>query len=192
LRTGVTRASDTDHSDASSTRVTPVRLGLKNAVMDLETLRPWIAAEIDRNAAELDQMGNVLMAGPLAPDLRDELTLLARYVLQVHDRQMPLVIALQRGGEATADLAMQAREEVVNRGHRYAVAWLQEKIAEHDADGYDAEAVAVVALGSLLAYAAQRVTFGGTPLDVDEDRFVATWVEVWLRVAQSVDVEVAT
>jgi hypothetical protein len=25
-----------------------------------------------------------------------------------------------------------------------------------------------------------------TPLDVDEDRFVTTWVEAWLRVAQSV------
>jgi hypothetical protein len=95
---------------------------------------------------------------------------------------------LQRGGEATADLAVRAREEVVNRGHRYAVQWLGEKMAERQVDGYDTEAVAVVALGSLLAYAAQRVTFGGTPLDVDEDRFVTTWVEVWLRVAQSVEV----
>jgi hypothetical protein len=154
--------------------------------VDVDALRPWIAAEIERHAAELEQMGALLTAGPLAPDLRDELTVLARYVLQVHDRQMPLMIALQRGGEATADLAVRAREEVVNRGHRYAVQWLGEKMAERHVDGYDAEAVAVVALGSLLAYAAQRVTFGGTPLDVDEDRFITTWVEVWLRVAQSV------
>jgi hypothetical protein len=155
--------------------------------MDADALRPWIAAEIDRHAADLEQMGALLDAGALAPDLRDELSLLARYVLQVHDRQMPLMIALQRGGEATADLAVRAREEVVNRGHRYAVGWLGAKMAERDLDGYDAEAVAVVALGSLLAYAAQRVTFGGTPLDVDEDRFVATWVETWMRVARTVD-----
>ena len=154
--------------------------------MDVDALRPWIAAEIERHAGDLDQMGALLTAAPLAPDLRDELTILARYVLQVHDRQMPLMIALQRGGEATADLAVRAREEVVNRGHRYAVQWLGEKMSERHVDGYDAEAVAVVALGSLLAYAAQRVTFGGSPLDVDEDRFVTTWVEVWLRVAQSV------
>jgi hypothetical protein len=165
---------------------------VKNAAMDVDALRPWIAAEIERHAADLEQMGALLTAGPLADDLRDELTILARYVLQVHDRQMPLMIALQRGGEATADLAVRAREEVVNRGHRYAVTWLGEKMVERHVNGpegtngYDAEAVAVVALGSLLAYAAQRVTFGGTPLDVDEDRFVTTWVEAWLRVAQSV------
>src|SRR5262245_29518177 len=76
----------------------------KNAVMDVDALRPWIATEIERHAADLEQMGALLTTGPLAPDLRDELTILARYVLQVHDRQMPLMIALQRGGEATADL----------------------------------------------------------------------------------------
>jgi hypothetical protein len=151
--------------------------------------RRWLRAAIEHHASELDRMGAVLDGPPLAPDLRDELRLLARFVLSVHDRQMPLMVALQRGGEATADLAVLAREEVVDRGHRYAVAWLRRKIAAGGFPDYDAEAVAAVALGSLLAFAAQRVTFGGPPLGVDEDRFVETWVEAWLRVARTAETE---
>ena len=49
-------------------------------------------------------LGVLLEQGPLGPDLRSELTLLARAVLQVHDRQMPLMIALQRGDGSLDDL----------------------------------------------------------------------------------------
>lgn len=151
--------------------------------------RPELRATIAGHAAELDRMGAALQSGALATDLRDELTMLARFVLHEHDRQMPLMIALQRGGEAVADLAVLARTQVVDRGHRYAVEWLNTKIAAGGFPGYDSEAVSVVALGSLLAYAAQRVTFGGPPLGVDEDRFVETWVEAWLRVASTAEQE---
>ncbi len=44
-----------------------------------------------------------------------------------------------------------------------------------------------MALGSLLAYAAQKVTFNGPPLGIDETRFVDTWVEAWLRVASTAE-----
>lgn len=151
--------------------------------------RLQLRASIAGHAAEIDQIGSALQSGVSAGDLRGELTMLARFVLQVHDRQMPLMIALQHGGEAVADLAVEARTEVVDRGHRYAVEWLNTKIAAGGFPGYDSEAVSVVALGSLLAYAAQRVTFGGPPLGVDEDRFVETWVEAWLRVASTAEQE---
>ena len=39
--------------------------------------RAEILAEIDVHAAELDRMGALLDSGPLGPDLRAELTLLA-------------------------------------------------------------------------------------------------------------------
>src|SRR5262245_7272891 len=92
--------------------------------------RAEIETTIAEHAAELDRMGALLESGAFGDDLRAELTLLARAVLQVHDRQMPLMIALQRGDGALDDLRDLAREEVVNRGHRYAVRWLRKKIAD--------------------------------------------------------------
>jgi hypothetical protein len=151
--------------------------------------RSHLHATIARHAAELDRFGSLLHVAPSDIALGEELRLLAGVVLDLHDRQMPLMVELQRGGEAVADLAVLAREEVVDRGHRYAVEWLKRKIADGGFPTYDTEAVAAVALGSLLAYAAQCVTFGGPPLGVARDRFVETWVEAWLRVASTAEQE---
>jgi hypothetical protein len=134
-----------------------------------------LQAAITAHAEELDRLGAVLEAGPLGDDLRSELTLLARAVLQVHDREMELMVALQRGDTS------------YDRGHQHAARWLQKKIAEGGFPDYDTDAIVAVALGSLLAYAAQRVTFNGPPLGVDEDRFVTTWVEAWMRVASTAE-----
>ena len=134
-------------------------------------------------------MSDLLDATPLAPDLRGELTLLARAVLATHDRQMPLMIALQRGDAGLDDLRVTARAEVVDRGHRYAARWLSKKIADGGFPAYDTDAVVAVALGSLLAYAAQKETFNGPPLDIDDTRFVDTWVEAWLRVTSTAESE---
>lgn len=149
--------------------------------------RDALQAAITAHAEELDRLGALLEAGPLADDLRSELTLLARAVLHVHDREMELMVALQRGDTSYDPLRELARAEVVDRGHTHAVRWLQKKIAEGGFPDYDTDAIVAVALGSLLAYAAQRVTFNGPPLGVDEDRFLATWVEAWMRVASTAE-----
>jgi hypothetical protein len=147
--------------------------------------RHEIAGAIAQHAEELDRMGELLNSGPLAPDLRGELTLLARAVVQMHDRQMPLMIALQRGDASLDDLRDLARAELVDRGHQHATKWLAKRIADGGFPDYDTEAVVAVALGSLLAYAAQKETFNGPPLNIDETRFVDMWVETWLRVADT-------
>ena len=123
--------------------------------------RHEIEREISDHADELDRLSVLLEQGPLGPDLQSELTVLARAVLQVHDLQMPMMIALQRGDASLDDLRARAREEVVDRGHRYAARWLSKKIADGGFPNYDTDAVVAVALGSLLAYAAQKVTFNG-------------------------------
>jgi hypothetical protein len=151
--------------------------------------RHEIEREIIDHSEELDHLGGLLEQGPIGPDLRSELTLLARAVLQVHDRQMPLMVALQRGDTSLDDLRVRAREEVVDRGHRYAARWLSKKIADGGFPDYDTDAVVAVALGSLLAYAAQKVTFNGPPLAIDDTRFVDTWVEAWLRVASTAEAD---
>jgi hypothetical protein len=133
-----------------------------------------LAAAIDEHAAAIERVQTLLAAGHFGDDLRDELTLLARFVLVEHDRQEPLLRVMREHGDRVPELARQIRAKIVEPGYRYAADWIRLRIAEGGFAEYDADAVAVVALGSLLAYAAQRETFGGAPLGVDEDRFVAT------------------
>jgi hypothetical protein len=47
----------------------------------------------------------------------------------------------------------------------------------------DCEALVAVLVQSMAAYRAHEETFGKPPLEVDEERFVATWVEVCLAFA---------
>jgi len=148
-----------------------------------------LVAAVERHIAALDQITALLDAGPIAPDLRSELTLLARWVIAEHRREDTLLRFLQRDADHLPELAALIRDEVVERGYRQAVVWLQRKINDGGFPDYDAEAVAVVALGSLVAYDAQRSLLGSPPLGVDEDRFVGMWVDAWLRVAASAEHE---
>jgi len=148
-----------------------------------------LAVAIDRHAASLDDMAALLHRGPLAPDLRTELAMLARWVIAEHHREDRLLRVLQRDRDRFPALVARVHDEIVERGYREAAAWLARRIADGGFRRYDAEAVAVVALGSLVAYDAQRALLGAPPLGVDEDRFVETWVEAWLRVAHTAEVE---
>lgn len=151
--------------------------------------RDALAAAIDRHVAALDGITGLLHGGPLAPDLRAELTLLARWVIAEHRREDRLLRILTREPDAFGDLVARVGTEIVERGYREAAAWLARRIAQGGFPPYDAEAVAVVAIGSLVAYDAQRSLLGAPPLGVDEDRFVATWVETWLRVVATAEAE---
>lgn len=148
-----------------------------------------LAAAIERHVASLDEMAALLHRGPLATDLHTELALLARWVIAEHHREDRLLRILQRDRDRFPALVARVHDEIAERGYREAAAWLARRIADGGFPRYDAEAVAVVALGSLVAYDAQRTLLGAPPLGVDEDRFLDTWVETWLRVARTAEVE---
>ena len=154
-----------------------------------ESKEALLTAAVDRHVAMLDQISALMDAGPLALELREELTLLARWVIAEHQREDTLLRFLQRDGDRFPELAALVRDHIVERGYRQAEQWLRKRIEDGGFPDYDAEAVTVVALGSLVAYDAQRTMLGAPPLGVDEDRFVAMWVEAWMRVATSAVVE---
>ncbi|MGQ0824472.1 MAG: TetR/AcrR family transcriptional regulator [Actinomycetota bacterium] len=164
----------------------PRRGALYNHFPSKEAL---LAAALERHVELIDDLSALMDAGPLALDLRDELTLLARWVIAEHRREEPLLRMLQRDGDRVPRLTAQVREKIVERGYRQAAVWLQRRIEAGGFPAYDANAVVVVALGSLVAYAAQSEMLGTTPLDVDEDRFVEMWVEAWMRVASTAELE---
>ncbi len=104
-------------------------------------------------------------------------------MLAEHDRQDVLLRIMLHEGEHFPELAALIREKIVEPGYRRAADWVRARIADGGFPEYDADAIAVVALGSLLAYSTQGKTFGSAPLGVDVERFIDTWVEAWLRVA---------
>jgi AcrR family transcriptional regulator len=165
----------------------PRRGGLYNHFASKEVL---LDAAVDRHVAEIDRLQPVLAGGArLAGDVRTELTLLARWVLQERKRERALLRIMQQESDTFPELAATIRDRIVEPGYRQAAGWIRARIAAGGFPDYDAEAIAVVALGSLAAYALQRETFGRAPLRVGEDRFVETWVETWARVADTAEAE---
>jgi AcrR family transcriptional regulator len=148
-----------------------------------------LEAAVQRHVDELARVATLMEPVHFGDDTRTELTFLARFVLAEHDRQDVLLRIMLLSGDQYPELAMLIREKIVVPGYRQAADWIRARIEAGGFPDYDADAVAVVALGSLLAYAAQCKTFGGPPLGVDIERFIETWVEAWLRVAQTVYAE---
>jgi len=164
----------------------PRRGGLYNHFPSKEAL---LEAAVDTHVRQLDTMRSALTAGRFADDLRSELMLLARWVMQELKRERRLARIMQQEAQSFPELAKIIRDRILEPGYRQAAEWIRGRIAEGGFPDYDADAVAVVALGSLTAYDAQRETFGRAPLGVGENRFIETWVEAWLRVAQTAEEE---
>ncbi|MDZ4826222.1 MAG: TetR/AcrR family transcriptional regulator [Actinomycetota bacterium] len=164
----------------------PRRGGLYNHFESKEAL---LVAAVERHVRQIDEIAVLMDGAAFEVDLRTELTFLARWVIAEHRHEEPLLAILQRDGERFPELRDLVGDKIVERGYRQGETWLRRKIAAGGFPDYDAEAVIVVALGSLVAYAAQEKMLGGPPLGVDEDRFVATWVEAWLRVASTAEEE---
>jgi AcrR family transcriptional regulator len=164
----------------------PRRGALYNHFPSKEAL---LTAAVERHVAMLDEFSALMDAGPLALDLRDELMVLARWVLAEHQRQGALLRLVARDGDRFPELTALVRDRIVDRAYVQAEQWLRARIEAGGFPDYDAAAVAVVALGSLVAYDAHIALTGAPPLGVDNDRLVAQWVEVWSRVATSAEQE---
>jgi AcrR family transcriptional regulator len=137
----------------------------------------------ERELRAVDELGSVMEMLPLG-DLRAEFTLMARWNLASLERRSELSRFVRRDA---ARLPPQLRDELYERlvGQPYeqVVTWLQARIASRP-DQPDLHAVALVLIESMSAYHSMRRTFGRAPDDVDDERFIAGWVETALAVAQ--------
>jgi AcrR family transcriptional regulator len=141
---------------------------------------------IERELRAVDELGSVLEMLPLG-DLRAEFTLMARWNLASLERRSELSRFVRRDA---ARLPPQLRDELyerlVGRPYEQVVTWLQTRSANRP-EQPDLHAVALVLIESMSAYHSMRRTFGRTPDDVDDERFIAGWVETALAVAQRFD-----
>jgi hypothetical protein len=74
-------------------------------------------------------------------------------------------------------------ERLVGRPYEQVIAWLHRRIDDAP-DQPDLHAVALALIESISAYHSMRHTFGRAPDDVDDERFIAGWVETALAVAR--------
>jgi AcrR family transcriptional regulator len=140
-----------------------------------------LRAGVERHVRELDSVTDVVSLLPLS-DLRSELTLLVRWLLLELDRERDLHRVLEKEGDQFPDLVELMWSNVVRRGYQHATEIARRRLkALPDAEAIDVEALAAFAVGGIVNYRRNQWTFGHTPLEVDEDRLIAVFVELFVR-----------
>ena len=141
---------------------------------------------IERELRAVDELGSVMDLLPLG-DLRAELTLMARWNLTSLERRSELSRFVRRdAARLSEELRGELYERLVGRPYEQLVTWLEGRLA--GAERPDLHALALVLVESISAYHSLRRTFGRTPDDVDDDRFIDAWVETALAVARRVGI----
>ena len=149
-----------------------------------------LRSAIEHELRAIDELGSVMEMLPLG-DLRAELTLLARWNLGSLERRSALARFVRRDA---ARLAPELRDELydrlVGRPYEQVVAWLGERFPRAP-ESPDLHALALVLVETISAYHSLRRTFGRTPDEVDDERFIAAWVETALAVARRYGIDEA-
>jgi AcrR family transcriptional regulator len=138
---------------------------------------------IEHELRVLDELGSVMEMLPLG-DLRAELTLLARWNLGSLERRSALARFVRRDASRLApELRDELYDRLVGRPYEQVVAWLRSRFTATP-EPPDLHALALVLVETISAYHSLRRTFGRAPDDVDDERFIAAWVETALAVAR--------
>jgi AcrR family transcriptional regulator len=135
-----------------------------------------LAAVIAQHTDVVEEMRTQLELMPPG-DLRAELTLTARWGLAELRREHELTRIVMKEGERFPEIAEAFREAIVMRGHRMAADWVSRYVEREGGHVDDPDAFASVTTDSLVGYTLQEVLFGPAPAGVDEERFLAAWVE---------------
>ncbi len=140
---------------------------------------------VDRHIRGAEGIQRVIGLLPIG-ELRSELTLLARYLMGELASEREVVVLLEKEGGSFPELRERFFKEVVQRGYEYAAEFAQRWLKSiPGGDTVDAEALACLAVGAIVAYRQTEWTFGRNPLAVDEERFVQTFVDVFTRLASA-------
>jgi AcrR family transcriptional regulator len=137
-----------------------------------------LEAVLEDHLKQLGTTQNVMDLMPLG-DVRAEITLLARFGLQQIQSMRPFVRILQRDAKYVPGLLDRYRDEVVRHGYAIAADWFRRQFKDASLPDRDFEALAVMAVGSVINYRWEEALFGLAPADLDDERFVQAFVDVW-------------
>lgn len=146
-------------------------------------------AALELELRAVDELDSVMEALPLG-DLRAELTLLARWNLASLSRRQSLRRFLARDAERLPlALTSELYDRLVTRPYDQIVQVVERRLASPDASPLDVEALAVIFVQAMSGYRDMEATFSRVYADVDDERFVRSWVEAVLAVARDAGLE---
>lgn len=134
-----------------------------------------LTAGIDRHLDRLSALRDIRRLFTDLGDTRAELTMTARYALTELDSESELLRILATESRTRPALVERAVTALVSTTHAEFAAWL------HESKGCApdrAAAIADVGLGALLSNRFTRGLLGISPTGVDDETFIATWVEM--------------
>jgi AcrR family transcriptional regulator len=134
-----------------------------------------LRAGIERHLSRLDALRDIrrLLSG--LGDLHAELTMTARYVLAELEGEEELLRIMVSEARSRPEIVEAAVEQLVNTTYGEFTAWLRETAG---VSAERAEAVASVGLGALMSFRILPSVLRVTAAGVDDETFVATWVEM--------------
>jgi AcrR family transcriptional regulator len=141
-----------------------------------------LRAALERHSQEFGELDSMVELMPLG-DLRAELTLLMRWMLQQLSREEGLLRIVWREGYRFPDLVEALREQLITRGHLAARAWLRSKIEAGEFPDCDHEAFTAALLNSLAHHRVSELVFGSPPGGIDDERLIRIWVDIWIAFA---------
>lgn len=143
--------------------------------------RALLEAGVERHILELRSIGGVMELMPLG-DVRSELTLLVRWLLIEIDREREVCMVLEKEGAELQELRDRFFDEVISVGYRLGAEFARRHLKElPGAAGIDAETISVATVGAIVNLRRTQWTFGRPPLDLEDERFVAGFADLFGR-----------
>lgn len=144
-----------------------------------------LRAAIERENEALAGLEEVLAMLPLG-DLRSELVLLGRWNLgSLRQRARLRRFVARETDHLPAPLVERLYERLVGEPYALVTAWIRSRLDAAGADpaAVDVDALAIILIEPMTAYLEMLALFGRAPGDVDDERFLAAWVEAALATA---------
>lgn len=141
-----------------------------------------LEAAVDRELAAMDELAQAIAMFPLG-DLRAEVTMLARWNLNSLERRAELTRFVRREAHLLPKrLRTKLYDRLVARPYAEIVAWLSARFQEAGIDPPDLDVLTLILIESMGAYRELNRVFGQVPAAIDDDRFIAAWVDTALAV----------
>ena len=135
-------------------------------------------AAMRRHIDSLDDLDGLAGLLPL-PDLRSELQVIGRWVLTRLSNEEAISRLIEKEADRVQHLIDDMRDGISEPGYHLLAAYLRDQDLPPE---WDADALAVLLLGGLVNVRRSTWTFGHPPADIEDERAIATWVELCLSV----------
>ncbi len=143
-----------------------------------------LEAALDRELAGMDELTHAIAMFPLG-DLRAELTMLARWNFASLDQRTALTRFVRREADLLPQrLRAKLYDRLVARPYAEIVAWLGSRFREAGIEPPDLDVLALILIEPMAAYREFDRLFGRVPAAIDDERFIETWVDAALAIAQ--------